>query len=84
MDKKQDRAQYIKEWQQGNLERITIKPHRAQRLKERVQIAAAQVNQSPQKYMIEAIETRLELDGHGQRPAEAPEAPQEAHKTRPE
>ena len=84
MDSKQDRARYIKEWQQGNLERITIKPRRAARLKERIQIAAAQANQSPQKYMIEAIESRLERDGYGQRPAEAAETAQESGKTRTE
>ena len=63
MAKKQD-TKAIDAWQSENVERIVIKPRKADHISERVQIAIERgISKSRQAYILDAVKKALDADG---------------------
>ena len=63
MAKKQD-IKAIDAWQSENIERIVIKPRKADHLSERIQIAVDRgITKSRQAYILDAVKRALDADG---------------------
>ena len=63
MAKKQD-TKAIDAWQSENVERIVIKPRKADHISERVQIAIERgITKSHQAYILDAVKKALDADG---------------------
>lgn len=63
MAKKQD-TKAIDAWQSENIERIVIKPRKADRISERIQIAIdSGITKSRQAYILDAVKRALDADG---------------------
>ena len=63
MAKKQD-IKAIDAWQSENVERIVIKPRKADQISERIQIAIERkIEKSRQAYILDAVKKALDADG---------------------
>ena len=63
MAKKQD-IKAIDAWQSENVERIVIKPRKADQITERIQIAIDRgIAKSRQAYILDAVKKALDVDG---------------------
>ena len=63
MAKKQD-IKAIDAWQSENIERIVIKPRKADHISERIQIAIDRgLTKSRQAYILDAVKKALDADG---------------------
>ena len=63
MAKKQD-IKAIDAWQSENVERIVIKPRKADHISDRIQIAIERgLTKSRQAYILDAVKRALEADG---------------------
>lgn len=63
MAKKQD-IKAIDAWQSENIERIVIKPRKADHISERIQIAIdSGISKSRQAYILDAVKRALDDDG---------------------
>ena len=63
MAKKQD-IKAIDAWQSENIERIVIKPRKADHISERIQIAIDRgLTKSRQAYILDAVKKTLDADG---------------------
>ena len=63
MAKKQD-TRAIDAWQSENVERIVIKPRKADHISERIQIAMGRgIAKSRQAYILDAVKRALDADG---------------------
>ena len=63
MTKKQD-IKAIDAWQSENIERIVIKPRKADHISERIQIAIDRgLTKSRQAYIVDAVKRALDVDG---------------------
>jgi hypothetical protein len=63
MAKKQD-IKAIDAWQSENVERIVIKPRKADQISERIQIAIDRgIAKSRQAYILDAVKKALDADG---------------------
>ena len=63
MAKKQD-IKAIDAWQLDNIERIVIKPRKADHISERIQIAIDRgISKSRQAYILDAVKRALDADG---------------------
>ena len=63
MAKKQD-IKAIDAWQSENVERIVIKPRKADQISERIQIAIDRgIAKSRQAYILDAVKKALDVDG---------------------